>query len=731
MTTQELQTYRNQINDALDNNFINKAILLTNNLLDECSWELNDEMNRIKLEYKYLVDYFSNGINDPERYNIHNKILSRLYTVSDKAVNEILTKVDYSLYYGIKRANNKSHISLKHLLNDYDTCLSEYLLYSDVSDKDKKSEIDLCSKKEIIEADIFKKIWTSFPLNDEDLSTINSLLKNDGYPDYFKSLVVSAVFMSLLQFYDENLLLMLLDVYNNENDELSLRALCASIIIIFRHYKRVTSSKSIPVMLNSLSEKTKFSNDVKSIFYQLIRSRNTERMSRKVHEELIPKLMKIYPKVFRKFKSDATTVDLTDLESNPQWKEMLDNEGLTKKIDELNKMQLEGGDVFIGTFSHLKTFPFFNEISNWFLPFHKDHSIAKKIFNENENKFISIIIDTRFLCDSDKFSFISSLASVPDAQRSMMLSQFNEQNAEIQELKRSGLPSEEAKRESIISSYIQNLYRLFKLHSRKKEFYDPFSGKFNILDTPLLLSLVDEQELLRLISEFFLKNEYYKDATDYFKELYKLNPDVNSVAVQKIGFCYQNLDKFDTAIEYYRKYELLANNDLWNLRHIASCYRSLKQPQVALEYYKKAVEIAPDNISLCLNIGHCLLELDEYEEALKYYYKVYYLDPLNPRAWRPIAWCLFMQGNYEQSRNYYDKILQNKPTSQDYLNYGHLAFAENNVKEALVYYKDSLNKLNGNIELFTDNYLADINTLVRTGISENDIYILLDALTIS
>ena len=76
-------------------------------------------------------------------------------------------------------------------------------------------------------------------------------------------------------------------------------------------------------------------------------------------------------------KIDEETFDISSLEENPEWMESLQNSKLSKKMQEIFKIQSEGGDIFMSAFNQLKTFPFFNEISNWFAPFSEDSSVIK------------------------------------------------------------------------------------------------------------------------------------------------------------------------------------------------------------------------------------------------------------------------------------------------------------------------------------------------------------------
>ena len=733
MTSKEALRLKNNIYTSLSDSRIHDSLPMISTLVDDSgAGQLMDELNNIRIEYKYLLEYFSKGVLDPDREHIYNNLVYRLFAVTDKATSEVLTREDFGLYYGIKRTKKKALQPLDSLLSKFVKAVDDIKLYNEVPDehRDNSKYKSMLLAKEQSETELFKAVWTSFPQSNENIATLNELYSSEEYPEYLKSFILSAILLSSLQYFSEPLVILLLSVYNSENADLSIKALCAFVIIAFMHGERISHSAKITEMLNVLQDKPQFTSDVKCVLYLLIRSKNTERISKKVQDELLPKLMKIYPKVFKKIRADKSMIDMSDLESNPEWKNLLDD-GLTKKIEELNKLQLDGGDVFIGTFSHLKSFPFFSEASNWFLPFQKEHSTLYDAFGNKESKLIQVILDSPFFCDSDKYSFAASFTSVPESQRNAMVSQFDEQNNAIRELKHSELATtQKTSRETIANLYIQNLYRFFKLFPRKNEFADPFNLEYSIKKANTLFNRIDFQETISVIGEFYLKNEYFKEAIECFNVLHEKYSEISGpVVLQKIGFCYQNLEQFDKAIEFYNKYELYANNDLWNLKHLAACYRAKKQPELALNYYQAAEQLVPDNMNLCMNIGHCLLELDRYEDALKYYFKVYYLEPASPRVWRPIAWCLFLQGNNAQSRTYYDKIINEKPVSVDYMNYGHLLFTEGAITEAITYYRRAVELEGNSLDKFIENYQSDIPVLIKSGIKRSDISIILDALS--
>ena len=332
MTSSEAKNTQRKIHCILSTNRIHDAIpLITQLVNDTTAWQLHDSFNQFKTEYKYLLNYFVEGINDPEREKIYNNFIARLHSITDQAVSEILTREDYGLYYATKRTYKKTQKNLLHLLESYKNSLSQYTLYREIpnNNKDVSIERKMLSEKENIEIEIFKYIWTSYPQSTLDIEQISSIFEEDSYPIYFKSLIISSIMLSLLEYYNDTLFVNLLKLYDSTNNEISVKSLSAAIIVMYNHNYSLISSKKVNDIIESFTDKPQFINDVKNILFTLTKSRNTEKISRKVNDELIPNLMKIYPKVFNKIKGDKSALDISDLDENPEWKDIIENENIT------------------------------------------------------------------------------------------------------------------------------------------------------------------------------------------------------------------------------------------------------------------------------------------------------------------------------------------------------------------------------------------------------------------
>ncbi len=731
MDKTEISKYRKQIDDYLDNRQITLAFRSLKEMTDATQrWELNEELNRLTTAYGYMLQYLTQGVLDPERDNILSQILVDAYNLTDKTVIALAAPQSTHLFY--QREQQYRGRGLQSMVEDYLTEQNKLQLLNSVEESSRNTDAStrLLRQCETIESDIFNKVWSSFPLNTDDTHAIKTLLANNQLPNHLKSLVLSALMLGLSKFFDETKLTLLLNAYRTLDDtELQLRALINAIIIIYLYRSRISAYKCVTSALKELEQEPNFDGDMQLIFTRLIYSRNTDNITRKLKDDIMPELQKMSPDLINKIKGKTPgTIDMSEIEENPQWQEWLDKSGITRKLEEFNELQLQGGDVFISTFAKLKTYPFFNTLSNWFLPFHDNCSAVTSAFGGKKHPLTSLFKMMPILCDSDKYSMLLSIASAPESQRNMMFQQFDAQREQFEELKSEEAQSIIKMRDTIVNRYLQDLYRFFKLYSRRREFRSIFDTDINLTEAQCLKSYISHTPTLSVIAEFYFKNGFYDDAIKFYR-LMVANHDTDPHVYQKIGYAQQSLGKLREALKNYSRYELVDNTDVWNIKQMAQCYRLLREHDKAVEYYSKALEISPQSVNLCLSLGHCYLDQGDYDSALKQYYKADFMPKAKHRARRPIAWCSLLTGKHEQALNYYDKIINDdSPTAQDHLNYGHALQLSGRIGDAINQYRKSLALEHNNTETFSQLYLADAKYIVnKMGVAASDYALILDA----
>lgn len=729
MEMKEIDRYKQEIYTLLKQTRINQAFEAIEQFLSNCNiLAYKDELEQLKMSYSFMLQYLTRGILDPQRDQVLQRIVGSLYSITDRCYIEANESTSYHIFYVRRRELNATTID--QALDNWKSSYHRLELLRSVPDEqqNKSAILHLIQEAEQHETTLFNKIWCTCPMTLDEAELLGNLLNDDTMPYHVQCIVLSALFLSITTIYDENKIALLAQSYTStSNAEVQMRALIYTILSLYIHNDRVSKSLLLKKRVDEMALNAHLDKDISTLQFLLARSRNTDNITRRVREDLMPDIMDMSPELMRKIKDKNAPLDISDLEANPEWAEMLDKSGVTKKMEEFNEMQLEGNDVFISTFSHLKSFPFFRTLANWFMPYHKDHSVVKEAFSDGAASMGDIICDAP-LCNSDKYSFCLSMASIPESQRQMMFNQVQAQHNDLKELKRSELPDETKRREGIANRHLQDLYRFFKLFSRRREFFAVFDLKMDLTEVSMLKDFIGDTSTMSIVAEFYFKNEFYEDAIKYYNYILEHSESVNPIVFQKLGFCFQNLNNTREAIKCYKRYLLANENDVWTHKHIAACYRSMKRYDKALEYYKAADQIQPETVATTLNIGNCLLEAGKAADALQYYYKADFMKGARHRAWRPIAWCSFITGNDERALAYYDKIInEDKPTSQDHMNRGHVLLCKGDLAIAIESYKAAL-ALEDSASSFRESFYNDAEELKKRGVNTNDIALIVEAI---
>lgn len=717
MTLQEINKAYNRIVGSLDSKELKNAFDFLQALIaGSREYSFQDKLSELQETYRYMLRYRIEGAKDPMQEQIYNNLQASAYELADSVRQKALAVESPLTYYSRRRSLAiQPPLTYKQLHNQ--------LIIEYEANKHRESDaFNIC---------IFNKIWVSGFLKPEEANEIRDMLVDEASPFTTGCQIVSALLLGLQEAFDKEKALLLFDAANHTNEEIRVRALIAILITLYTYRKRMALYPQIANRLAALAEVPGFTKALRTITLRFILARETEKITRKIQDEIIPEMMKLSPKISNKINlKDLTPEDMTSEEMNPEWESFFSDSNLGKKMEEFGELQQEGADVMHSTFIHLKNYPFFHELSNWLLPFTIEHSSFDNQFNQ-ENEAEKLMLDSMtlaaFMCNSDKYSLYFSMMQLPKEARKMMMHQFDSQASEMIQQNKEELISKRGKQDTIISQYIQDLYRFFKLYSGHLDFTDIFTLPLDFHNLEILRPYISDKESLTTIAEYYLRKNYFSDALIIFNQLAEIDPN-SDILFQKIGYCKQMEGDLDGALDAYLHADLLNSESKWVIRRIAGCYRSLKQPEEALKYFRRYEALNPDNLSVQISIGHCHLELKDYNEALKCFFKVDYLDSKSHKAWRPIAWCSFLTGKYDQARNYYKKILNNQPNAQDFLNAGHTEWALQNIKGALAHYQQAVQIENGNFSKFQEQFNQDIPDLLIAGIEETEVALMLDQL---
>ena len=711
--------------------------ILADMIKNSSSGDFRDEYDDIVMTYKNMLTYTIEGIKDPERNKIYLKLTQSILGLSDTIRQDILSHFSgWNTYWVKQQAEKEMKLSGKTIVETVDDLmfkseLDEWLKLSNEINPDPESTISKKHKQLI--KNIFTHLWLTDYYGEAEKSLITIILKSDKFRWHEASIFTSAITLSSLRTWQSEKLLHLIDIYESEQEQVMERALSGLILNLHYYNERILLYPDITDRINIMSQNNRFREHCRIIVLQTIRSRETEELTKKLHEEILPQVAKLKPRIEEKLDLDnILPLDKIE-EENPDWAEMFnDSEDIFKTMEELTKLQMEGADVYMSAFANMKHFDFFKDFQNWFVPFYPDHETVDEIFKDEilgpgTNELSEALYKTPFICNSDKYSLLLNLKYLPSSQKTMMLKVFRMELEGLQQLNDDELVIDPFKNFRVnVTQYLQDLYRFFKLSPYKKEFEDLFIGKLDIYNSEFFKMTCNASEAEAGLADYFFSKNFYEDAMQLYLKQVREKP-TDSQLYEKLGYCYQKSANYKEALKFYRRAEII-DRKTWTIKKIGLCLRRLGKNEEALEYYLQAGDMEPENIHTVIMTAHCYLDLKDYEQALKYYFKVEYIEPKNLKILRPIAYCYFALGRLDESAKYYDRLSAGKLNAHDQINIGHLALCKGNKKEAIDLYRQSIISGELSKEQFITIFSEDSTLLTSLGVSPDDLPILLDYL---
>ncbi len=691
--------------------------------------EMPDKVAHVREAYDLLARYAIDGAHDPSRADVYADVCASIRDLAASLRRQRMMQDSATLYFSTVRTQQlQPDRTLTTVVDEYRRLIArknEALITGETDPPvTEGSGVLLSTQTDMTEKELFNRLWTTHPLSREDADAIDALLDSPVLPSAAAQLTVAGIMAGEIEWHDDRRIVSLVKAYGSADMAVSVKAACALLISLWMHRRRPMRRMALDA-LAAAADSPRWAADMRMVFLQLIRARDTERVNRKINDEIMPDLMKMKPDMEKRLRDLPTAVDPMSLEDNPEWEEMIEKSGIRDRLKEISEMQEEGSDVMMGTFGTLKSFPFFNDIHHWFIPFEREHPSVARGDNGEWMAFADVIASASFLCDNDKYSLACAFGMMPADHRDMLLAQFKMQNLNMAEINASSLTTADTDREKMANRWIQSLYRFYKLFRRKGEFDDIFAEPVNPLEIPQLSVVFDDADTLGLASEFYFKRGYWDEAYTLFERLATLQP-VTAQMLQKMGHCRQRTGDIAGALARYEHAELLDANSVWTLRRIGSCHRMAGNHEAALPYLERVAEACPEDHNAALALGHCLTALGRYREATVQYYKVDFIHPEGGKAVRPLAWALMMSGEFDKARIYYQRVLSDKPDATDYLNAAHLDLLTGRYADATDRYLLSAHASGGDSAVFTKAFEEDMPLLTSRGVDPLMARIVLD-----
>jgi len=652
----------------------------------------------IDSEYKMLLSYVRKGINDPDRENVRLHLLRKLKAIiCDADMDYRCNESDLFRKLSSVAERGKESLTIHDVRQQLESYVSSVtMLDLESEDSKKKKSAQLHKEHYQFMNKLFNRLLLSYHWSKGDADEMLSLLLTPTIDSKDQQLIVSAITLNVSITEDYNKYLMLTELYEQAEDvHVRQRALAGWLLTTY-----FISFNIVPAAEERLKKLMKSENVRKEVIRMqelIFICVKADEDSEKVHDEIIPDLMKNPNIRLTQFGAEEINDDLAQL-INPEEMEKA-REKAEEVFDKIRSMQKKGSDIYFGEFSQLKKIPFFREISNWFRPFDINHPLLANIGDELlDSALLSNFKENSPFCDSDTYSFVLML---PEALRKMP----KELSKQILE---TGLPMPEEEdyhstARNSAGRYLKDLYRFYRLF---EDYDDNFKNLFD--DT-------DQCEGEILINRAFLATDLSQD------------PDLDRIYANH----YLKTDDYAAAAKMYGDLMERYPEDVKYLKLYARSLYACEKYKEAAEAYKKVVDSGDTSFSVMKKYGNCLSNMYRHDEALKVLYKLNYEKPDDLYVLRMIAWNHLGTRELEKAEKIYKQLCGTEETiAYDWVNGGLCSLLSGDTKTAIERFSEWLD-----MQEDADNYdtydIAKVlydEQLLRDDISKDEILLIAEAM---
>lgn len=524
---------------------------------------------------------------------------------------------------------------------------------------------------------IFSYITSSPMWDKDDAKEYQELLNSTAVDSVTAQLMVSAITLSCLYFFDRKKFQLLFKLAKESKDmQVRVRAwvgwvLCTSQIPGFMEEE---CTKDI----ESLKDDEEGKKKLLLISKILLRS-----------QDMLEDSDTMMKNMFHNVADKMNSGELEDLPGDGSTRfafiQQDDESIIGDSLDETVGLLDEGADIYFSQFRETKKQGFFHSMYNWFMPFYFESplylSVSKRAGEKANN--LHLLLENGTTCDSDRYSLLLLLekekgsfeetldSMAPDEMTAEYLKMAAEiDEAEMDEETRKKLDARNFNTQVIY--YIQDFSRFFNLAPMRKAYdnsikMDAEDELYTTLALPIFADAAFD-ELRYKMARYCFKRNYKNFIFDLMGDRY---PDtveshyllawaaVKSKAKENVVLAYPHIDYLmknepgqfqlvEMAVDFYEK--------------VAS-YENVSAYQKAVDCLTHLMEIKKDDekaLRWCKKrLAKLYVLMERYEDAVKLFYEITYLEPDNLSAVAELAEALlYMDGDDKKNLEKIENILK-------------------------------------------------------------------------
>lgn len=695
----------------------------------------------VKNDYRLMQDAMMRGLRDDKIDEVYADIMRKVYGAGlDVFIEEKVKKYSSFAYARVSAQQTEAHPdAVRTVLEAYVQDMAMMAFEPENTRKAKMEKLTAdhhAYMKQIFNALLVAPMW-----NDRRAADFADLLLSPTIDRDDALLLVSAVMLATMNVNDPYKWDMLAEVYVRATDKvLKMRALVGWVLSLPYDPRGPRLFPFVQERIKAmLADKTTLK-QMLDMQMQMLFCCNADADNEEIQRNIMPTLIK-------NTNLQMTRLGIVEKEDDPM-KDIMDPNAAERDMEEMERkyrkmmdMQKQGSDIYFGGFSKMKTFPFFNDLCNWFAPFNAAHpALGAARERLAGSTFLNNLMENGPFCDSDKYSFALAIAQIMDRMPDNVKEMLNSDAT----LGPTVSKEEQENPAYICRSYLQSLYRFFRLYRSKRDFLNPFildelednDGNALFMSYKLLACPEMEENAVALCG-FLLKRKMMRELMSMaicFKS--SQNPRL----VRFLALVLMTDGKWQEAYDLFASVPEDQHTEE-SLRGMAHCCMSLKRFGEAVAIYRRLLAMHPDSFSFQLNLAVCLMSSDAFsscgdaasscgdassscddassscgddasscdassslggkvearpnkvvEEGTKLLYKLDYEHPNNANVRRVLAWCMMLQGNFDKAIDIYTRLLsQPDAVSADRLNAAYAHWLSRNVARAVALLREYCN----------------------------------------
>lgn len=667
----------------------------------------------VKNDYRLMQDAMMRGLRDDKIDEVYADIMRKVYGAGlDVLIEEKVKRYSSFAYARVSAQQTEAHPdAVRTVLEAY---VQDMAMMAFEPENTRKAKMEkLMADHHAYMKQIFNALLVAPMWNDRRAADFADLLLSPTIDRDDALLLVSAVMLATMNVNDPYKWDMLAEVYVRATDKvLKMRALVGWVLSLPYDPRGPRLFPFVQERIKAmLADKTTLK-QMLDMQMQMLFCCNADADNEEIQRNIMPTLIK-------NTNLQMTRLGIVEKEDDPM-KDIMDPNAAERDMEEMERkyrkmmdMQKQGSDIYFGGFSKMKTFPFFNDLCNWFAPFNAAHpALGAARERLAGSTFLNNLMENGPFCDSDKYSFALAIAQIMDRMPDNVKEMLNSDATFGPTVSK----DEQENPAYICRSYLQSLYRFFRLYRSKRDFLNPFildelednDGNALFMSYKLLACPEMEENAVALCG-FLLKRKMMRELMSMaicFKS--SQNPRL----VRFLALVPMTDGKWQEAYDLFASVPEDQHTEE-SLRGMAHCCMSLKRFGEAVAIYRRLLAMHPDSFSYQLNLAVCLMSSDAFssccdaaslggkvearpnkvvEEGTKLLYKLDYEHPDNANVRRVLAWCMMLQGNFDKAIDIYTRLLsQPDAVSADRLNAAYAHWLSRNVARAVALLREYCN----------------------------------------